>query len=68
MTWSKVFILDRIAGWGLNLVISDLDVVWFRDPSALLDQYPAAGARHLRLCAAWPSCRTGCLVFGAMCP
>ncbi|KAL4447412.1 hypothetical protein ABPG75_004631 [Micractinium tetrahymenae] len=42
MTWSKVFILDRIVDWGLNLVVSDMDVVWFRDPSPLLDQYPAA--------------------------
>ncbi|KAL4427446.1 hypothetical protein ABPG77_000735 [Micractinium sp. CCAP 211/92] len=42
MTWAKVFVLDRIADWGLNLAISDLDVVWFRDPSPLLDRYPAA--------------------------
>ncbi len=58
MTWAKVFVLDRIADWGLNLAISDLDVVWFRDPSPLLDRYPAAGGGPAACCClpCWKIC------------
>lgn len=43
MTWTKVFIVDALVDWGFNLVVSDLDVVWFRDAAPLLQQYPHAG-------------------------
>jgi hypothetical protein len=45
MTWSKVFVLDEVVDWGFNLVVSDVDVVWFKDPLPLLAQHPHAGAR-----------------------
>ena len=45
MTWSKVFVLDEVVDWGFNLVVSDVDVVWFKDPLPLFAQHPHAGAR-----------------------
>ncbi len=43
MTWSKVFVVDEVAEWGFNLVVSDLDVVWLKDPLPLFAKYPEAG-------------------------
>lgn len=37
MTWAKVFVLDAIVDWGFNVVVSDVDVVWFKDPLPLFD-------------------------------
>jgi hypothetical protein len=45
MTWSKVFVLDEVVDWGFNLVVSDVDVVWFKDPLPLFAQHPHAGGR-----------------------
>lgn len=42
MTWAKVFVLDAVADWGFNLVISDVDVVWFRDPLPLFAKHAHA--------------------------
>ncbi|PSC76256.1 glycosyltransferase family 77 isoform A [Micractinium conductrix] len=42
MTWNKVFLLDALIDWGFNLVISDLDVAWFKDPMPLFTQHPHA--------------------------
>jgi hypothetical protein len=28
MTWAKVFVLDMVADWGFDIVVSDVDVVW----------------------------------------
>ncbi|PRW61069.1 hypothetical protein C2E21_0568 [Chlorella sorokiniana] len=42
MTWSKVFFMDSVVDWGFNWVVSDADVVWFRDPTPLFAKYPAA--------------------------
>ncbi|KAI7844886.1 hypothetical protein COHA_001538 [Chlorella ohadii] len=42
MTWSKVFFMDSVVDWGFNWVVSDADVVWFRDPTPLLAKYPMA--------------------------
>ncbi|KAL4457956.1 hypothetical protein ABPG75_012821 [Micractinium tetrahymenae] len=42
VTWSRVFVLDAIIDYGFNLVVSDVDVVWFRDPAELLDRFPRA--------------------------
>ena len=46
MTWAKVFVLDAVADWGFNLVISDVDVVWFRDPLPLFAKHAHAGGRQ----------------------
>ncbi len=48
--------LDSIVDYGFNLVVSDVDVVWFRDPTELLDRFPRAGERGLAgLCSPCPS-------------
>ncbi|PNW83849.1 hypothetical protein CHLRE_04g217949v5 [Chlamydomonas reinhardtii] len=31
-TWRKVVVVSRIVHWGFNVIHSDVDVVWFRDP------------------------------------
>ncbi|KAG2487324.1 hypothetical protein HYH03_014041 [Edaphochlamys debaryana] len=31
-TWRKVQVVSRIVHWGFNVIHSDVDVVWFRDP------------------------------------
>ena len=41
----QVFFLDAVADWGFNWVVSDADVVWFKDPAPLFAKHPAAGAR-----------------------
>ena len=46
MTWAKVFVLDVIVDWGFNLVVSDVDVVWFKDPLPLLSKHPEAGKQR----------------------
>eukprot|EP00198_Chlamydomonas_reinhardtii_P011930 XP_001701267.1 predicted protein [Chlamydomonas reinhardtii] len=33
-TWRKVVVVSRIVHWGFNVIHSDVDVVWFRDPLA----------------------------------
>jgi hypothetical protein len=43
MTWSKVFVLDAVVDYGFNLVVSDIDVVWFKDPLPLFARHPDAG-------------------------
>jgi hypothetical protein len=42
MTWSKVFVLDAVVDYGFNLVVSDIDVVWFKDPLPLFARHPDA--------------------------
>ncbi|PSC75627.1 Histone H2A [Micractinium conductrix] len=42
VTWSRVFVLDAIVEYGLDIVVSDVDVVWFRDPAPLLKKFPKA--------------------------
>ncbi|PSC67546.1 ribosomal large subunit pseudouridine synthase D [Micractinium conductrix] len=42
ITWTKVFIVDAVAEWGFDLVVSDVDVVWFRDPLPLFEQHAHA--------------------------
>ncbi len=36
---------------GFNLVVSDMDVVWLRDPLPLFEKHPHAGAGHRLLAA-----------------
>ena len=43
MTWSKVFVLDAVVDYGFNVVMSDVDVVWFKDPRPLFAEHPAVG-------------------------
>ncbi|KAG2433971.1 hypothetical protein HYH02_012433 [Chlamydomonas schloesseri] len=31
-TWRKVVVVSRLVHWGFNVIHSDVDVVWFRDP------------------------------------
>jgi len=31
-TWRKVTVVQQIVSWGFNVIHSDVDVVWFRDP------------------------------------
>ncbi|KAI3429328.1 hypothetical protein D9Q98_005423 [Chlorella vulgaris] len=42
MTWAKVFVLDMVADWGFDIVVSDVDVVWFKDPTPLFTEHPNA--------------------------
>ena len=59
MTWSKVFVLDEVVDWGFNLVVSDVDVVWFKDPLPLFAQHPHAGGHP---CSSWlPAADAVCL-------
>lgn len=30
--WRKVSVVERIVDWGFNVIMSDVDVVWLRDP------------------------------------
>ena len=31
-TWRKVVVVSQIVGWGFNVLHSDVDTSWFRDP------------------------------------
>ncbi|GAB4815828.1 hypothetical protein N2152v2_002874 [Parachlorella kessleri] len=42
MTWQKVLVLDQVVEWGFNIVISDMDVAWLRDPLPLFEDHPQA--------------------------
>ena len=53
MTWSKVFLLDSVVDFGFNLVVSDVDAVWFKDPLPLFEQHAAAGEARARGFCAW---------------
>lgn len=39
--------MDSVVDWGFNWVVSDADVVWFRDPMPLFAKHPSAGALHV---------------------
>lgn len=41
-TWQKVFAVQKIASWGYDVILSDLDVCWWRDPSIIFDKHPQA--------------------------
>ncbi|WPT10784.1 Arabinosyltransferase XEG113 [Picochlorum sp. SENEW3] len=41
-TWQKVFAVQKIVSWGYDVILSDLDVVWWRDPSIIFDKHPQA--------------------------
>lgn len=41
-TWQKVFAVQKIVSWGFDVILSDLDVVWWRDPSIIFDKHPNA--------------------------
>jgi hypothetical protein len=43
MTWSKVFVVAKVLPWGFNIIVSDIDAVWLRDPLPLFAQNPHAG-------------------------
>lgn len=45
----QVFVLDAVVDWGFNVVVSDVDVVWFKDPLPLFAKHPHAGT----LCSLW---------------
>jgi arabinosyltransferase len=32
MTWQKVFLVDSIVEWSFRIIVSDIDVVWMKDP------------------------------------
>jgi uncharacterized caspase-like protein len=34
MTWQKVSLVAKAVAWGFNVLFTDLDVVWLRDPLA----------------------------------
>jgi len=42
MTWQKPIIVRMLVDWGFDVVLSDIDVAWLRDPEPLLDANPAA--------------------------
>lgn len=41
MTWQHVFINQMLLGWGFDVIASDLDVAWLRNPSRWRDMHPA---------------------------
>ncbi len=45
--WAKTAVLPRAMRAGLHVVWSDVDVVWFRDPTPLLSQHPEVGGASL---------------------
>lgn len=40
MVWGKVTIANMIIQYGFNLVLSDTDVIWFKDPNEILAEHP----------------------------
>lgn len=42
MTWQKVFVAQAAIEADLDIVVSDLDVAWLRDPRPLFALHPAA--------------------------
>lgn len=42
MSWERVFILAQIIDWGFNIIVSDVDVAWLRDPIPFMKAQPHA--------------------------
>ncbi|GAB4816673.1 hypothetical protein N2152v2_003719 [Parachlorella kessleri] len=42
VVWTKVLILRQVVDWGFNVVFSDMDVIWMRDPLPLFQLHPHA--------------------------
>jgi hypothetical protein len=42
MSWERVFILAQIMDWGFNIIVSDVDVAWLRDPLPFLEEHAHA--------------------------
>ena len=40
IVWSKTVIANMILQYGFNLVLSDTDVIWFKDPTEILKEHP----------------------------
>jgi len=38
-----VFVLEALIDFGFDVVVSDVDVVWLRDPLPLFSRFPEAG-------------------------
>mmetsp|Transcript_4800 Transcript_4800/g.13790 ORF Transcript_4800/g.13790 Transcript_4800/m.13790 type:complete len:879 (+) Transcript_4800:326-2962(+) len=38
--WMKVDLLPELLRWGYHVIWSDVDVVWFKDPTRMLEDYP----------------------------
>ena len=47
MVWGKVTIANMIVQHGFNLVLTDTDVVWFKDPNEILQENKQVGERAL---------------------
>ncbi|EFN52091.1 hypothetical protein CHLNCDRAFT_59017 [Chlorella variabilis] len=62
MTWAKVFVLDAIVDWGFNVVVSDVDVVWFKDPLPLFDIHQDAGKRIRATCCSARMARAAIMI------
>ena len=41
--FSQVFVVNDIVDWGMNIVVSDIDVVWLKDPMELFGMFGDAG-------------------------
>jgi hypothetical protein len=41
MTWQHVFINQKLLDWGFDVIASDLDVAWIREPSKWRELHPA---------------------------
>ena len=40
IVWSKAVIANMILQYGFNLVLSDTDVIWFKDPTEIFKEHP----------------------------
>ncbi len=60
-TWRKVTVVEKIVDWGFNVMHSDVDVVWFRDPLPYflgppckdIDVAISTGERVCMACMGW---------------
>ena len=54
LAWARARIFPELLRYGLDVVWSDVDVVWFKNPTHLLSHFPEASAS--------PLCSSSCMV------
>lgn len=51
--WRRLALVDRAVRWGFNVFVTDVDVVWFRNPYSYLARFPKVGlVRSCLMCLA----------------
>ncbi len=55
-SWSRCFIIPEIMRSGYHLIWSDIDVVWFRNPTEMLPLHPEVSDSRACKLGSWDSC------------